>query len=104
MRAPVCPECQYEFTLLRSLRHWNPFKTTCPQCAAKLRLRRATLFLSSAIFGGLILAGVAILGDQPGLWGYFGGNLFIISADFFFVVPFAIYLWSRQHYVLRQSA
>ena len=104
MNAPVCPQCAYAFTLFRSLRHWNPYNTKCPQCGAKLRLKRTTTLLVSAVLVGVALGGVAILGEETGMWNHSGGRLFILLVGLFALPPLAIFLWSRQHYELRESA
>jgi hypothetical protein len=100
----MCPQCEYRFTLLRSLRHWNPYSTTCPECGAKLRLKRATLFLASSVLGGVALAAAAIVGEETGLWDHAGGHLLIALVGLFLVVPLAILVWSRSRYVLRAPA
>jgi hypothetical protein len=104
MTAPTCPHCEYKFTVVRSLRHWNLYNTKCPQCGARLRLKRATTLFVCSVLGGILLAGAAIAGEETGVWNHSGGRLFILLVGLFVAVPLAIFVWSKSHYVLRRSA
>src|SRR5207245_1587273 len=103
VQAPPGPQCMYKFTILRSLKHWNPYNTMCPQCGAKLRLKRATTFLISSVPIGLALAGAAIVGERAGMWNHSGGCLFIVLVGLLLGIPYAILVWSKSHYILRES-
>jgi hypothetical protein len=53
---------------------------------------------------GIVLGIAAIIGEEIGLWNHPGGRLFLLLVVLLFVTPLAIFLWSRSHYVLRDSA
>src|SRR5437867_6937528 len=104
MTRPVCPCCGYVFTCWRSLRHWNPYYTTCPQCGAKLRVRQATVFFVLSALCGLLVAVVAIFCEETRIWDASDSLKFFAVAIPLIVVPWSIFLWSRSQYILRTSS
>jgi uncharacterized protein (DUF983 family) len=104
MRKPVCPRCGYVFTFWRSLRHSNPYNTTCSQCGAKLRVRQATVFFVLAGLCGLVVAAVAIFCEETRIWDTSGSLKFFAVVIPLIIVPWSIFLWSRSQYILRTSS
>jgi hypothetical protein len=104
MRKPVCPSCGHVFTVWGSLRHWNPYNTTCPQCGAKLRVRHVTVLFGLSGLCGLALAAVAIFCEETRVWQSSDTLKFFAVAIPLVVVPWSIFLWSRSHYILRTSS
>ncbi len=104
MKVPCCPQCKFEFTLWRSLKHWNPYKTTCPQCHVKLRVKHATAFFVLSGLLGLAIAAVAIICEATGKWVPRNSLTFFAFAVPFLIVPFSIFLWSRSQYVFHKNA
>ena len=84
---------------MRSLRHWNPYKTTCPQCSAKLRVKHATAFFALSGLVGFGIAAVAIICEATGRWVPRDSFTFFAFGVPFIIVPFSIFLWSRSQYV-----
>jgi hypothetical protein len=104
MKVPRCPQRGFEFTLLRSLKHWNPYKTNCPQCRAKLRVKHVTVFFGLSGLVGLAIAAVAIICEATHKWVPHDSLIFFAFAVPLIIVPFSIFLWSKSQYVFHKDA
>src|SRR6266404_2759045 len=104
MKKPVCPRCGFTFSFWRSLKYWNPYNTTCPQCGAKLRVRHVTVLLGLSGLCGVAIAGVAIVCEETRIWHSSDSLIFFAVAFPLIIVPWSVFLWSRSQYMLRTSS
>jgi len=57
---PICPQCQQALRYSFAFRLFNPYDFACPNCRARLRARKSTMYLVGCAFIGAAVAGLHI--------------------------------------------
>jgi len=103
MRQPHCPACGRRISFAHSLEIWNPWRVTCPHCAAPLEASaRAKAAWAMSVPLGVLVAIVPISMERAGRWTQ-ADSLFYFASLLLILLPISYIAWTRVTLSIRPS-
>ena len=100
---PICPGCGNPLRWKDSFSFWNPWNFPCPHCKVSLEASRIQKSIAFAVVpAGFLLAGIAILFEEHGLWQTAGGLAFF-SIVVLLIVIGALLSWRHTRFTIKSG-